>query len=379
MGMGGIQRTFHIPRYLGELGWRVKIYTPFPPQRYPIDKNLEASSLEVIRTFSPDPLHLIPRKISTPGMGRRDYLSFPDNKVSWLPILMRSLESMDIVVTTCPPFSLFFTGFFIKNTPWIIDFRDPWTGGYLGEYKFGWEEKFANILEKHSIRRASAVISVTKNHTEYLRTRYPESREKIHLIRNGYNEDSFPEAHSRAHDKDIVITYMGTFNNLLPPDCIFEGLRELFKIKVDIKNRIVFKHIGYSSVGSLDKWVERVGLRRIISTGYLPHHEALKELLDSDVLLLLGAKGEGDNWIVPGKLYEYIRSGIPIVAITNNKEIEELIGSSGLRCDFNPAEIAQGILEIIKNRDSFKPCCDYRNYLWKNHAREYSKILVSVL
>ncbi len=357
----------------------VKIFTTYPPPGYPREKNLEDSSLNIIRSFSPDPLHLMPSRISTPGMGRRDYFSFPDNKVSWLPNLKRSLESMDVVVTTCPPFSLLLSGFSIRNIPWIIDFRDPWTGGYLGKYTFKWEEKLAMTLERYSIEQASACVTVTRNHLEYLKSRYPEHSREFYLVRNGYNEESFPKIPKRVRDNDIMITYMGTFNNLITPDYIFEGLRELFKIKPGIKNRIVFKHIGHSSGGGLDRRAKKVGLNRFIPTGYLPHQKALIELFDSDILILLGTQVEQDNEIIPGKLYEYLRSRIPIVAVTTNKEIEELIGSQGICCGFNPDEIAEGILEVIQNQDSFTTVRNYRNYSWVNHAKEYSKLLLSVL
>ena len=380
MGMGGIQRVFHIPENLRRLGWKVNIYTPYTPRGYPIDNTLiKGNNLEVIRTFSPDPLHLLPGKFSGVGKGRRDYFTFPDNKIPWIPFLLKSLGSMDTIITSCPPFSLLLTGLVKNKTPWIIDFRDPWSGSYLGKYRFKWEEELANGLEKYAIKHASAVISVTKNHKEYLISRYPEHQGKIHLIRNGYDEENFPEAEYRVKDEDIIITYMGTFNIHHNPRVFFEGLEELFKIRPWVKNKIVLKHIGHGSGIDVKRWTEKVGIGKFIATGYLPHRFALRELLNSDILLLLGEKGKQDREIIPGKLYEYLRSKIPIIAVTVNEEIEELIGSAGLCCNFNPVSVAQAILKVIENPDQFKTIKNYGDYSWRNLSRKYSKLLSSVL
>lgn len=380
MGMGGIQRVYNIPRNLKKIGWDINVYTPYPPSGYPRGENLPSEdNLNVIRFFSPDPLHLLPGSVSKPGSGKRDYLSFPDNKVPCLPFLWKNLKTADVVVTSSPPFSLLLTGFKIKNTPWVIDYRDPWTGSYLGRYLFRWEENLAKAVEKYCIHKSSAVVTVTEKIMEYLTHQYPEDREKIHLIRNGYDGDDFPKSFKREKDNNTVITYMGTFNNLVTSDLIFEAFRELFKIKPDIKDNIVFKHIGYSSVGGLDRRANKVELKKFISTGYLPHKEALSELMDSDILLLLGGKRDEGNWIVTGKIYEYLRSGLPIVAVTNNKEIQNLVNSSGLIIDFEPESIARGILKVILNPDSFKPVSNYQDYSWENLSRKYANLLSSVL
>lgn len=380
MGMGGIQRTFYIPRYLKMLGWKVNVYTPHPPHSYPVDKTIsECNCLNVIRTFCPDPLHLLRGGFKSVGMGRLDYLTFPDNKVPWLPFLYKNLQSMDVIVTSLPPFSLLLSGLFYKDIPWIIDFRDPWVGSFLGQYRFNWEEKLAMKLERYAVKKASLCVTVTKNHLEYLKSCYSDYSERFYLIRNGYNEDGFPERLGMGRKQDIVITYMGTLNKLRPIEYVFEGLMKLFKERSDIKDNIVFKHIGYSIGVNIKEQAEKAGIKQFVETGYLSHKDALIELLDSDILVLLGVKGEQDKEIIPGKLYEYLRSGIPIVAVTTNEEIEELVSSQGIRCGYNADEIAKGILKIIENPHFFKSIKNYKGFSWENLAKEYSKLIWSVL
>jgi glycosyltransferase involved in cell wall biosynthesis len=380
MGMGGIQRTFYIPKYLSELDWEVKVYTPNSPRSYPRDITLSRNEdIEVIRSLCPDPMHFLGKGFKTPGMGRVDYFSFPDNKIPWLPFLYKNLKSADIVLTSVPPFSILLSGVFYRDTPWVIDFRDPWLGSFLGRYKFKSEERLAKKLERYGVEKASLCITVTRNHLEYLKSNYPEHSHKFHLIRNGYNEEDFPEEYNRKRNKEIIITYMGTLNMLRPIEYVFEGLRSLFEKRPEMKDKVVFKHIGQSIGIDLEKLAKEAGIKNFLSTGYLPHNEAIRGLLDSDIILLLGIKGEEDKDIIPGKLYEYLRSGIPILAVTTNKEIEDIINSQGIRCDYNTSDISKCILKIINNPTYFCKTENLKDFSWESLTKKYSIILSSVL
>ena len=380
MGMGGVQRLYNIPKILKKLGWDVEICTPYPPYSYPKDNtSFKLNDLNIKRSFCPDPLHILPGKASVPGAGKRDYLSFPDNKVFWLPFLWTKIKKPDIIVISCPPFSPALTMFAVKNIPFIIDYRDQWTGSYLGEYAFKIEEHLAKKIEKKCINKASAVVTVTKRIGEYLKEQYPENKNKIHLIRNGYSEESFPGKIDKQKREEIILTYMGTFNEFEKPDLIFKGLKRLTEISPDLGSKILFKHIGHSRKKDIKQIADTIGFRRFISLGYKPHREALYELTRSDILILTGGKGENSKWHVPGKTYEYLRSGIPIIAITDNPELNTLIDSAGLIVNFDKEAIARAIQKIVRNPGLFKPVSNYKKYQWENLAEKYSKLLSSLL
>ena len=99
---GGINRSFEIPLRLKRLGWDVFIYTPYPGKYLNI-KEVDTGGLEVIRFPTVDPFHL-GKVSSTGGMGRRDILSFPDNKMLIIPFLLKSLKRHDIYVVSAHPF-----------------------------------------------------------------------------------------------------------------------------------------------------------------------------------------------------------------------------------------------------------------------------------
>lgn len=380
MGLGGVQRVYNIPKVLRKLGWDVDIYTPCPPYNYPKDReSFKMDNLNIIRSFCPDPMHILPAKVLTPGTGKRDYLSFPDNKVFWLPFLWKNLKKTDIAVISCPPFSAALTLFITKKIPCVVDYRDQWTGSYLGEYFFEAEENLAKKIEKRCLDKASAAVTVTEKIGNYLKAQYPASKNKIHLIRNGFDEKLFPKYIKREKTDKFILTYMGSFNDTFDPDPIFDGLEKLFSEKPALRKRIVLKYIGPSIIEKLKKRANEIGLINFTTTGYLPHRDAISELMKSDLLILIGGTEREDRWLVPGKLYQYLRTGLPIIAITKNTEIEKLIGSSGLTCGVEPESVSDSLLKIIEQPDSFHNNENYSIFSWEKLGSEYSGLLNKIL
>lgn len=380
MGLGGV-RNYYIPYYLSKLGWKVKVFTPQPPEVYPGNRELSTGkTFRVKRSISPDPLHLLPKNLSRPASGRRDYISFPDNKILWLPFLKKSLTSMDVMITSHPPFSTLLCGLSTTSTPWIIDFRDPWSNDYLGKYFFNWEEDLCKSLEKYSIKKSSSAVTVTRNHYLYLRQKYPSFSKKINLIRNGFCEEIFPENHLKRDLSDnFIITYMGTLNRHHNPDIFFRALKSLYREKELQSLNIIFRHIGHSAGIDLNQMSADSGIKELEEKGYMKHEEAIRQLYNSHVLLLLGEGKGKDRRIIPGKLYEYLRTGLPILAITDNIEIAELINGAGIQCKFKINSIKEGLKKITENYKKFKPVEDYKKYSWKSLSQKYSNLLLSVL
>jgi glycosyltransferase involved in cell wall biosynthesis len=380
MGMGGVQRVYNIPKVLKEFGWDVNIQTPYPPYSYIKDKDsFKLDDLNITRSFCPDPLHILPGKVSTPGPSKHDYFSFPDNKILWLPFLWNKIKSTDIIIVSCPPFSTALTLFLTRNTPCIIDYRDQWTGSYLGKYFLNGEEHLAGKIEKFCINKASAIVTVTEGIGDYLKTQYPKNKDKIHLIRNGFDKNAFLLYSEAEKPKKYTVTYMGTFSNLIKPDLLFEGIEKLFSLNPELQENFVFKYIGPSMLKELKEKARNIGLKNFITTGYLPHKEALFELTASDLLILMGVSGKEDSWLIPGKLYQYLYTGLPIIAITKNKEIKKLIGSSGIICDAEPKSFADSVLKVIQKPHLFKGTPNHSDYSWENLGRKYSELLRRVL
>ena len=72
--------------------------------------------------------------------------------------------------------------------------------------------------------------------------------------------------------------------------------------------------------------VERLGLTDTVKVfGYLPHHECVRFLLSSDVLWVI----VGDAVASPGKTYEYIGVGKPILGLVPDGFLKTTILEAG--------------------------------------------------
>ena len=82
----------------------------------------------------------------------------------------------------------------LAKLPWVADFRDP-MGYNPGEAHFmpRRSKLVAKYLERRSMRAARAVVANTDGAAERLIGMYPEWRDKIHVIWNGFD----PEARVR--------------------------------------------------------------------------------------------------------------------------------------------------------------------------------------
>jgi hypothetical protein len=87
----------------------------------------------------------------------------------------------------------------------------------------------------------------------------------------------------------------------------------------------------------------------IIFEGYKPHLESIEAIIQSDLLLLINPRLEQDEAIVPGKIFEYIATGNPILSISSKGSENEMILKEtqiGANYDWNDI---QGIKNYIYN------------------------------
>jgi glycosyltransferase involved in cell wall biosynthesis len=78
-----------------------------------------------------------------------------------------------------------------------------------------------------------------------------------------------------------------------------------------------------------------------------PHIESLVSMRRAASLLLLGHGGSADSLLYTGKLYEYLSSGRPVLAILDEGPAAELIRSTGAGAVIRPGD-AEGAASTIQ-------------------------------
>lgn len=244
----------------------------------------------------------------------------PDARKFWVKPSVKFLSDyldkneIDTIITTGPPHSLHLIGLELKrmhDIKWFADFRDPWTEiGYHKKLKLSTASKSKHIaLEKEVLNTADHIIttSFTTQKEFSLKTSKP-----ITVITNGY--DSI-ENNETELDSKFTIAHIGSLLSGRNPENLWQVLKELISENEDFKKDFILKLVGTVSEDVVNT-IEKFGLKSNLEVkGYVSHNEANRIQRSSQVLLLVEINSEEAKGIIPGKLFEYISSKRPIIAI----------------------------------------------------------------
>lgn len=364
LGGSGVQRVLKFAKYLPQFGWKPVILTVKSAVFHAYDQeNLkETENLKIYRTRFIDFLNIKNRIITPlpdppPQVGRENnqgktpqvkrenekskkrfilikplmkffnqYFLIPDDKIGWIPFAVTEAlkiikkEKIDVIYTTGDPFSTFLIGLIIKkltNKPWVIDYRDSWTDFSLTNpiyFKGKYRQNLENIMEYHVLKNADKIISVSPAINEKLQKKHRKiNEEKYAVIHNGYDPDDFKNIRKINNEK-FIITHAGIFNTTRTPALFLQALHELFKENDGLKEKIEARLIGLSLNENINEIINRYNLNQNVKTiGYLKHNECVKEIINSDALLLIQDYNNLEAY--SGKIFEYLYTKNPIIAL----------------------------------------------------------------
>ncbi|MBN1541824.1 glycosyltransferase [candidate division KSB1 bacterium] len=348
LGLAGTQRAAKFARYLPEFGWQPTVVTVKPIAYWAQDPTLlqETATTRVIRTESWDPqrwlARLRPSQPAGPVAGSSTgVLSFvnehllplivqPDAKIGWKGAVLRTVnrlmreESFDALFSTSPPHSAQLIAAEIKRRtalPWVADFRDSWSGSAVVREPTPWHRRVNLRNQRRVARLADAVIAVTPTIQRQMQAL--GARQCLYLP-NGFDSADFPVPRRRV-DNRFVLCHCGTITEFSRPDTLLQAVKRLKQLRPDTAARLVLRFVGHDLTGKLNEWIAENGLHsQVKRCGYLPHRQALQELVDADALLLI-ARGRADAAFVPGKTFEYLGSKKPILVISDVPDTLDLL------------------------------------------------------
>jgi glycosyltransferase involved in cell wall biosynthesis len=182
-------------------------------------------------------------------------------------------------------------------------------------------------MERRVFARADRVVVTTPGAAELYAARFPDyPSSQIQLIENGYDEEVFLRASAAQNAADAVRPASGRPITLLHSGIIYPSERDptqFFRALARLKGRgalsattlqVVLRATANDAL--LGRELDALGIRDLVRleppVDYLA---ALREMLAADSLLVLQASN--CNAQVPAKIYEYIRAGRPILALTD--------------------------------------------------------------
>ncbi|MCK5738520.1 hypothetical protein KAH55_05040, partial [bacterium] len=161
---------------------------------------------------------------------------------------------------------------------------------------------------------------------EHLISRHPKlADERWHLLRNGYDAADFQNLQPTAKSEKMILTYTGSLYGKRYPESLFQALLELAEKDDSWVNHFEFRIVGRVGDSVLKKMSHPKFKKMIRSVPYVPHQESIRHLLASDILLLIVDNAPGNQYIVPGKVYEYLGAGKPILTLAPEGDTTRLV------------------------------------------------------
>jgi glycosyltransferase involved in cell wall biosynthesis len=325
----GALRPARFSKYLPCYGFRPHVLTTSLSSGRELARNVHRTAAE--------PLHA--RRGWRALVGRTLKRLAPYNdRLEWIAPAYESarglLSQSDIaaIVSTAPPLACHLIAWQLaKRYPlhWVADFRDPLVGNPFRTRRLG--RVYDRIIESGIVARANAVVVNTDAALAAFVQRYPALRHKFHLIWNGYDPQDDLRAAPIAPRSYKQLSHFGSLYGARHPGIVLHSLERLIR-----GSRVDPTTVRVRLVGSIDHsqpWLEsnafsflraRHCLEYTDST--VPRERARQEMTRADYLLLLDLNELAAGVQVPAKLFEYVRVGRPVLALTTrNSPVERIL------------------------------------------------------
>ncbi len=341
----GVLRTLKYVRYLDRYGWRVTVITPDVAAYTVTDPELGRqlpASCRIVRTKYLNTKRHFALRGRYPAL-----LALPDVWAGWYPWAVAAArqvveaDPVDLIYSTSPHATAHLVARSIarrSGKPWVADFRDPWfedppEPGAPNGLLF---RSLNRRLERSVIVSCNAVVASTDALRDVLQQRYRDvCSNKFCTIFNGYDEADFQRIDTRSGGRGerMNIVHAGLLNpEFRDPRPLFRAIRRCADAGTIDLARVRLRLIGggpFAESGQVRAEVARLGLGDVVQVeARMPYAQSLQELANADLLLLLQASPDTVN-LVPAKLYEYLRTQRPVLALTSPGATGEVIEMTG--------------------------------------------------
>jgi len=261
----------------------------------------------------------------------------PDPFVGWIPYAVAMARDLtrgwhpDVVYSSSPPNTSALVGrivSFMCRAPHVAEFRDLWTDNPY-RHVARWAIPLDAHLERTVLDRCSGIVAVTPPRAETLRNRYPQV--PVHVVYNGFDPDDYPSARqlpAPTSPRELHLVHTGTLLNGR------RDARPLLEAVARMTNREC--HLRLDMYGDDTPEVRDAVATSCPSAAVVIHRkvtrtEALSAMTAADVLVAImwnDVRGAPD---IPGKVFEYIGAGRPILVIgPPGNEAQKLVERTGL-------------------------------------------------
>ncbi|MGN1318355.1 MAG: glycosyltransferase family 4 protein [Lachnospirales bacterium] len=344
MGGSGVQRSVKFVKHLRSFGYEPVVFTREEGNMPLKDETLLKDIPTGVKIYKTKPYELpeMTGIMRIPGKVLGKFI-IPDTARFWMEKSKKKVlevikkENIDLIYTTSAPYSDHLLGLYIKkkmpNIKWVVDFRDEWTNNpYTLDNPYNpIRTKIEKKMENRVLNTADMLITNTPVMRENFVKNHNLKGDNFFVIPNGYDIEDFKDmdCENKPNNTKLTMVYTGALYGRRKPDTFFEALKELKEEgKID-GNKILVKLIGNYHKDKLQAQIDSFGLTEQFEiVGYVPHNVCIKHQIDADVLVLIEGSGRGANAFYTGKIFEYMNTNRPVLAILPEGAASDLVKES---------------------------------------------------
>ena len=361
---GGVSvlRTLKIAKYLRAYGWEPVVFTTSNASFPYIDEgNLSdiPEGIEVIKRPIIEPFDVFKKLTGRKkeekldnilqvrsensnvferlGIWARANFFIPDARSLWIGPSVRYLKKylkenpVDAIFSDGPPH----TNTVIANKisrhfqlPWLADFQDPWTqADYYEMFPIGSiAHRIHRKMENRVFEEADKITIASPSWAKDLEQ---IGARDVDVIYYGFDEADFVGP-PPAKNRKITITHAGLLGIDRFPKQFFEALKHLLAERPDLPELLEVKLAGQVD-WSIKKEIEEMGLQTLCHfPGFIPRKEVIQMNRKAHLLLLPLNIAKNTEGRLPGKLYEYLRCGTPVLAFgPTSSDASKILNNTG--------------------------------------------------
>ena len=353
LGGAGVQRTTKLLKHLPAFDWEAVVVTG------PDDAGVAWAPPD-LALASDVPFSLVAERV--PGSPRKEprgrrrlrrAVGLPSSFGRWwaegaagaaLDVARRS--SFDLLYVSMSPFeSAAAAGEISREAglPWVADLRDPWALDEWARYPSGLHRSLEARRMRRGLASASAVVANTAEAATVIRSRFPELSARLSVVPNGWDADDFTAPPPPRSDGRFRVVLTGYSHGAVEETALARALGGVTR-GIDISTRShrpllealalverrrpeLASRVELHVAGAAERAAGGARHGRLVEHGYLAHDRAITLIRTADLLFLpmhdLPAGVRATT--VPGKTYEYLAAGRPILAAVPDGDARDLL------------------------------------------------------
>lgn len=374
----GTQRPLKFVKYLSQFGWQPTVITAAHAGGHRVDAGMLADIPADVRVVRVPMLNewlrdAVRRLAGGTALGRRVAESIgwrlrerfrrPDLYALWRPTArhaaLRLLRESryDAIFATGFPWTTLMVGLDLSKAtgvPLIADFRDPWAGEDLFRSERPPVEA-ERPLERQVVEHAASVISVAPTMTKRMIAAYPDlDPRKFVTIFNGFDPADLGTPASQVKTRFRMV-FAGVWKEGYNPSPLYDVIERLKRTTPEVLSGAEVIAAGFEPGEAA-----RRGLaEHITEVGVLSHQDAVSLMHSADLLFLTNGDGARQHLGLPGKMYEYLATGRPVLALTHpegdaGRIIQQVGGGVAISQD-DPGLLLEVISKACRDRSLQTP------------------------